>query len=545
MLDAPPRLRPGLLLVPRGASGALLCDETAATLVELSPAAARLVELLDGERSLAEAAASAEVALDEAATTVDALAAHLMLTDAELDRRRNLMLLHRIERARIARGQLRIGPTETLDQASPLHVQVRSGLRWSCIGCGACCSGRFAVQLNPRDEATLRALDLEPRLGLALDDVLVYGEPGPLPGERPWLRTRDGHCVFLGSDGRCNLHRHFGAEAKPEACRAFPFEPIRTPDGPLLRYRPECSGQVRTATTGASLDAARAAGLWRDLAQLAEGVLEVPPGPFVLCADVRVSWEEVRRLTTEVEHAVDACGVEADFAPLRAAAREALGERDDEQPGPLEHVLLLDLMRRRAFAQLVSVQATPPMRGLLGPDALDRDEAAALVHGTFELLREAVAGLPDWPERRTAGTVLIDPLRAPSPLPPAAAPPASAPCAAALTRLRTAADTRAVLARYALDALCGQYLLHAETLLAGVGLVTVVTACALASAAWAHVARGRPLDAATLNEALVLWHLQVFGHAALRVDLQLELRDPLERISLATLLALPEARRRE
>jgi len=120
-------------------------------------------------------------------------------------------------------------------------VEVRSDLRWRCVGCGACCSGRYRVELTETDLASLRSLELERELAMRHDDCVetgvdVFGDPAV------FLRQRAGRCVFLTSARRCGIHAAFGAQAKPHGCRAFPFLAVLTPRGATLRFRPECSG---------------------------------------------------------------------------------------------------------------------------------------------------------------------------------------------------------------------------------------------------------------------------------------------------------------
>src|SRR5690349_5240839 len=59
----------------------------------------------------------------------------------------------------------------------------------------------------------------------------------PLPfaldsGERvTFARRPDGACVFLADGERCSIHRRWGADAKPQVCREFPYSFVDTPDG--------------------------------------------------------------------------------------------------------------------------------------------------------------------------------------------------------------------------------------------------------------------------------------------------------------------------
>jgi hypothetical protein len=65
-------------------------------------------------------------------------------------------------------------------------------------------------------------------------------------------RLVDGHCVFLDEDKLCYLHKHFGAGAKPNICRAFPSTTITTSSGVFLTPTFACKGMVQALgrTTG-------------------------------------------------------------------------------------------------------------------------------------------------------------------------------------------------------------------------------------------------------------------------------------------------------
>ena len=99
--------------------------------------------------------------------------------------------------------------------------------RYTCTGCGDCCHGwnvpllpgeaaRFVAQaeaLVPADR--LRGAVLRARAnGVGVDSLVGAG----------------GTCVALADDARCRVHAEHGAEAKPLACRLFPFTFVTTPE---------------------------------------------------------------------------------------------------------------------------------------------------------------------------------------------------------------------------------------------------------------------------------------------------------------------------
>ena len=103
--------------------------------------------------------------------------------------------------------------------------------RFSCHSCGLCC--HFPrIPLDTPSIARLRAFNLEDlpvgRRCLRSMDEAVVGS-----GTDAALRMRESTqaCVFLCDDNKCELHRVYGAEAKPTVCREFPYRYRETPGG--------------------------------------------------------------------------------------------------------------------------------------------------------------------------------------------------------------------------------------------------------------------------------------------------------------------------
>ncbi len=88
------------------------------------------------------------------------------------------------------------------------------GLRFTCTGCGQCCTGEpGTVHMNDAEADQIAA-----RLGLARADFLAqYAYPfedGHSLKEKP-----NGDCVFF-EDRRCGIY-----EDRPTQCRTYPFWP--------------------------------------------------------------------------------------------------------------------------------------------------------------------------------------------------------------------------------------------------------------------------------------------------------------------------------
>ena len=98
------------------------------------------------------------------------------------------------------------------DQA--LALWYRSGLRFTCTGCGACCTGTGRVWLSEEE-----VIEMAERLDIVVDEFVsqsVDREAGR------WALREDpqtGDCTFL-QGGRCTAYK-----ARPRQCRTFPWWP--------------------------------------------------------------------------------------------------------------------------------------------------------------------------------------------------------------------------------------------------------------------------------------------------------------------------------
>jgi lysine-N-methylase len=89
--------------------------------------------------------------------------------------------------------------------------------KWDCQVCGNCCH-QYQVAVTEEERQRILAQDWS-ELGMT-----------PLFKRLGWFSRRyrlnhrkDGACVFLGDNNRCLIHARYGAEAKPLACRLYPF----------------------------------------------------------------------------------------------------------------------------------------------------------------------------------------------------------------------------------------------------------------------------------------------------------------------------------
>lgn len=112
-----------------------------------------------------------------------------------------------------------------------------TGQRFSCQSCTQCCRD-LVVDLTDRDRKQIDAGGWERRLD-ADPYVRLRGK---------WVLNKDeqGRCVFLSDAGRCRIHEQQGFDAKPLACRLFPF--TLSPVGNSVRagWRFDCPTVARS-----------------------------------------------------------------------------------------------------------------------------------------------------------------------------------------------------------------------------------------------------------------------------------------------------------
>ena len=123
---------------------------------------------------------------------------------------------------------------------SGLALGLIAHARYSCRHSGVCCSSDWEIPVeNALHTRLARAIDdgeLRPRGGIGLVDR------ANLPaGTRSVLGRRSGRCVFhtAGPCG-CGLHAWGGADAKPVACRQFPWIAVHDPRGTFASLSHVC-----------------------------------------------------------------------------------------------------------------------------------------------------------------------------------------------------------------------------------------------------------------------------------------------------------------
>jgi lysine-N-methylase len=168
---------------------------------------------------------------------------------------------------------------------------------WDCHSCSNCCR-EYDVPVTAEERRRIEAQGW-------VNDPELRGQR-LFRGKGLWWRRRyrlahrkGGGCVFLDTDNRCRIHERFGAQAKPLACRLFPF--VLVPAGDHWRVGLRFACPSAAAADGRPLSAHNSE--LEQLARLLEGqegraVAAVPPPP--LQAGQRVEWRDLLRFVQAV-----------------------------------------------------------------------------------------------------------------------------------------------------------------------------------------------------------------------------------------------------
>ncbi len=120
------------------------------------------------------------------------------------------------------------------DSAKLPDIHTPEDIRYSCQGCGRCCSG-WSVGMTEEDYAHVKDTDwqsLHPEL--AKKELFFHREKEFATGTSAYPHytapTAQGSCPFL-VDNLCFIHSHLGEAAKPISCRIFPYTFAETPTG--------------------------------------------------------------------------------------------------------------------------------------------------------------------------------------------------------------------------------------------------------------------------------------------------------------------------
>jgi lysine-N-methylase len=117
-----------------------------------------------------------------------------------------------------------------------MHVPLPVFQHFDCQSCGYCCH-ELVVNVRPAEREAIIAAGWADRIA---DQPLF--ETYRYRGKRyhRLAHKPGGGCVFLNEEGLCSIHAEQGFQAKPLACRSYPYAPIPGADAVRLDLRADC-----------------------------------------------------------------------------------------------------------------------------------------------------------------------------------------------------------------------------------------------------------------------------------------------------------------
>lgn len=128
-----------------------------------------------------------------------------------------------------------------------MKLEVSSEQRFTCEQCGMCCRGAWVV-VTPAEVERYRKVGAARWYtgGGAIAEGVAIDPFEPVAHGHYRIRKRaDGACGFLSDDNRCRIHEELGGEAKPLACRVFPFRFHPVEGRPLVTTSASCPTIVK------------------------------------------------------------------------------------------------------------------------------------------------------------------------------------------------------------------------------------------------------------------------------------------------------------
>ena len=106
---------------------------------------------------------------------------------------------------------------------SKISLDLPTIQNWNCHNCGQCCH-QHGIFISENDHQRIVDQNWRGPDGIPDEQPLFVEEKTPF--SKSWRRLAhqpNGACVFLDEKGLCKIHARFGEEAKPLACRIYPY----------------------------------------------------------------------------------------------------------------------------------------------------------------------------------------------------------------------------------------------------------------------------------------------------------------------------------
>lgn len=235
----------------------------------------------------------------------------------------------------------------------PLPVRSLPVLQnWDCHGCSDCCR-TYAVPVSVEEMERIKKQNWAAEPGFQSIELFTSVKGNTSLAHRP-----GGGCVFLNDEGRCRIHAKFGSEAKPLACRAYPFVLVPGGDHWRVGLRFTCPSVAENKGRPMALHAKDAAAFGAELEP--RGLpAELPPPP--LQPGQVVAWPDLFRFIATFSSIVSKPDAPMEFKlrHVLALTKQLRTLVYDKVTGP-RLTELLDLLTESSREDVEPVEFVPP-----------------------------------------------------------------------------------------------------------------------------------------------------------------------------------------
>lgn len=184
-----------------------------------------------------------------------------------------------------------------------VQLVLPQGMNYGCVQCGMSCGQFWEIPVDDAkaDEIRARPATVLQRAGAQNPERPVIESPWTRGRQVMRLREDTNHCCLLGADNLCTLHKAWGATAKPNICRSFPYRFIEAPDGRTwVGVSFSCTsvlGNLGPAVAGQRAELADLHGWTFSKRRLQE--------PIALATDLPLSWGQYEQVEADLDALLD------------------------------------------------------------------------------------------------------------------------------------------------------------------------------------------------------------------------------------------------
>jgi lysine-N-methylase len=178
----------------------------------------------------------------------------------------------------------------------PPPLQLPTIQNWSCHNCGGCCR-QHAIEVTEAERQRIVSQNWTAEAGIPAGRPLFERLGLPGSGRYRLGHQADGACIFLDERGLCRIHAKFGEQAKPLACRIYPY--AFHPAGKTITVSLRFSCPSVAANRGRPVEAQQQELKALEKLVVPEGAERIPP-PEISPGE-RLDWNETLKVVEQLD----------------------------------------------------------------------------------------------------------------------------------------------------------------------------------------------------------------------------------------------------